>query len=546
MNRKPLKLLFGAGCLVLLLALGTPAALAAGPSGPFSEDQVRSAVETWVRTVPVEARPDAEIAGMEPYREQGEIAAYIAHLAGGGFCLAGADTTVLPVYFFSPQGTYDPASPDLQAILHEIAMRRQAAQRALSAGGDALTPALQAALEDREAYWAELIAGREPAAPVAPASPGIPAGIAAEPAYLVLPLTTLWDQGAPYFDQLPILTPATSQHTLVGCNGTASAQIMAYWKWPVNGVGSACVSYPYRYRTSWQSAVLNTPVAIPTGWDGRLRYDATNHVLQMNGYWDGSVYDAAEAISADAAYQTALATLWAGMTQAAQQPCANFGAATYDWSLVRDTNSEPPDAAGNEAAKISAHAAIGVNSNLGIWFTGSYFGNDVAGLTAYFRYDPDALYTANPGNGGPGADIASLTAEITWGRPAGLGGSGARGGHAWVVDGYDKSSDPNRLFHMNLGWGGSENGWYTLDSAPLPLEHDMMSRVAPTVVKFAAASGAAGDGSPATPYGNITQAVTSAPAGSTLMLQAGSEYGFSAPLVIDRALTIKGFGVTIR
>ena len=540
MNRIPFRLLAAICCLGLLLAFWTPPAPVAAQAGPLSEAEVRAAVETWVRSVPVEARPDAVVEKMEPYREQGEIVAYIAHLAGGGFCLAGADMTVLPVYFYSPEAAYDPANPDYQAILHEIAAREQAAQQALT-GGEALAQPLQDVLLDRAVYWQELIAGRTPARPAAPS------GVLAEPNYLVLPLTARWDQGAPYFDQLPVLTPSTAEHTLVGCNATATVQIMYYWKWPPSGTGSKCINYDYRWRTTWDSVTLNTPVTISADYTGRLRYDATNHWLQMNGYWDGSIYGAAQGISGDAAYQSTLATLWSHMNQSTKVPCANFGAASYNWSIMRDTNAEPPDAAGNEAAQISAHTAIGVNSDLGVWSTNSYFGNDVAGLAAYFRYDPDALYTPPPSDGGPGADIYSMTAEITWGRLVGLGGSNAAGGgHAWVIDGYDKSGDPNRLFHMNLGWGGDSNGWYTFDTAPLPLNHDMMSRIAPTVVKFVAASGSTGDGSPASPYPNIGQAATAAPAGSTLMLRAGFEYNFSAPLTINRALTLKGYGATIR
>lgn len=540
MNKILLRLLIAVCCLEAALVLWTPLMPAFAQAGPLSEADVRAAVETWVRTVPVEAQPAAAVATMEPYREQGEVVAYIAHLAGGGFCLAGADMTVLPVYFYSPHGTYDPANPDTQAILHEIAARRQAAQHALT-GGEALAQALQDALRDRAAYWQELIAGRAPAKVIEPAK------ALAEPGYLVLHFTPLWHQGAPYFDQLPVLTPATAEHTLVGCNATATAQIMYYWQWPPSGVGSKCINYNYRWRASWDSVTLNTAVTIPAAYNGRLRYDAANHRLEMNGYWDSSIYAAAQNITEDDAYQTALATLWSHMTQATKQACANFGTATYDWSIMRDTNAEPPDAAGNEAAEVSAHTAIGVNSNLGVWNTASYFGNDVAGLTAYFRYDPDALYTAPPSKGGPGADSASLTAEIAWGRPAGLGGSKKGGGHAWVIDGYDKSGDPNRLFHMNLGWGGDSNGWYTLDSAPFPLDHDMMSRIAPTVVKFADAAGApGGDGTPATPYTNITQAATAAPDGSTVMLRAGSEYNFGGTLVINRPLTLCGYGATIR
>jgi hypothetical protein len=184
-----------------------------------------------------------------------------------------------------------------------------------------------------------------------------------------------------------------------------------------------------------------------------------------------------------------------------------------------------------------------VDSGLGVWGTGSYFGNDVAGLVDHFRYDPDALFTP-----GPGATINGLTSEITWGRVAGLGGGNADGaGHAWVIDGYDKSTDPNRLFHMNMGWAGSGNGWYTWDDRPFPLNNDMMTAVAPTSVKFALALWPlGGDGSPSNPYPNITQAVGSVPVGNTLMLRAGNEYNFSGTLVINRAMTIKGFGATIR
>ena len=34
-------------------------------------------------------------------------------------------------------------------------------------------------------------------------------------------------------------------------------------------------------------------------------------------------------------------------------------------------------------------------------------------------------------------------------------------GHAWVCDGYKKVKNQN-LFHMNWGWNGDCNGWYTI------------------------------------------------------------------------------------
>ena len=379
----------------------------------------------------------------------------------------------------------------------------------------------------------------------------------AEPSYLKLPLTSQWYQDAPYFNQLPVLTPGTAEHTLVGCNATATAQIMYYWKWPPSGTGSWCIDYNYwQSKTAWASEALANAVTIPPAYNGRLRYNSTSHELQINGYWDESIYLAAQGISKeDDKYLAALARLWNNRMSPTTIPvCANFGATTYKWSIMRDTNTEPPDTAGDEAAKVSAHTAIAVHSNLGVWNTGSSFGHDVIGLTSYFRYDFDALYTKAPSDHGPGADITSLTTEITWGRVAGLGGTSADGkaGHAWVIDGYDNTG-AELLLHMNMGRQdlNSQGGWYTFDSGPdsgpYPTNHDMMTMVAPLTVKFAEAAAArSGDGSPKTPYQNITQAVTAIPANDTLMLRAGSEYNFSGTLVINRAMTLMGYGAVIR
>ena len=207
-------------------------------------------------------------------------------------------------------------------------------------------------------------------------------------------------------------------------------------------------------------------------------------------------------------------------------------------------HADPVDAGDAEAAKLNAHVAIAVDSALGIWNTGSFFGNDVAGLRDHFRYDPDALVHRREGQRGAGADIYSMTEDIQWGRPAGLGGANLAkgGGHAWVVYGYNTATDPNRQFRMNLGWGGDKDGWYTFDTCPFPDYHDMMTRVAPSGVKFVGA-GAAGDGSPNSPYRNIEEALSKAASGSTLIFKAGSVNVFSAgKLVIDRPLVLRGLG----
>lgn len=61
-------------------------------------------------------------------------------------------------------------------------------------------------------------------------------------------------------------------------------------------------------------------------------------------------------------------------------------------------------------------------------------------------------------------DTEYIIQEILHGRPVGLSmlwdrGKESGGAHAVVLDGYDSSSNK---FHLNYGWGGDSNEWYTL------------------------------------------------------------------------------------
>lgn len=515
-------------CLGLLLAVGLVLVTMSAQAGHIGEREVRAAVETWVRYVTADARPDAVVERMEPYQVEGETVAYIVHLKGGGFCLAGADDLLLPVYLYSPYGTYDPNNPDYQYILEEIGARLKAVRKGL-AERDPQLQAYQNALTERADYWQTLIAGRMPEAAAKPNT------LLTAPISMTLPLTSKWDQGSPYYDQLPDLRP--NERTVVGCNGTATAQIMYYWKWPPSGSGNTCVNYDYRWRTDWISTNLTIAVTVEPMFTNRLHY--VYPYLAMNGYWDDSVYSAAQAITNATEYQNALTSLWGLMNPGTKAACADFGNTTYQWGTMRDIyTAGQHDPGALEVAKLSAHVSIGVSTTLGVSGSNSYFGNAVNGLKNYFRYDPDAKFDAQ-------AYTYDLIWEIQWLRPAGLGGSKkGDGGHAWVVYGYNQGVNPPE-FAMNMGWSGNGDNWYTFDTVPFPQNHDMMRRIAPLNVKFVGAL-SAGDGSPNDPYQNIETAIATAPDGATLIFRAGSVNTFSAsPLVINRPLTLKGWDVTI-
>lgn len=58
------------------------------------------------------------------------------------------------------------------------------------------------------------------------------------------------------------------------------------------------------------------------------------------------------------------------------------------------------------------------------------------------------------------------------------GGCQDGGCHAFVCDGYDDKD----MFHFNLGWGGSSDGWYLIDEAPYTSPADAMFNFVPSEI----------------------------------------------------------------
>ena len=543
-----MRMLSTAGRLLILCAAAN--AVLGGALDParleareMRESEVRAAAETWARTTTRDARPDAAIDRMEPYIVGGELVAYIAHLRGEGFCLCAVDEMLLPVYFYSPRGTFDPANAPLQCLLSDMAERARMVRRWIK-DNDPILLGMGDVVSERAAAWTNLVGGR--ALPKTRES----LETTALPTMVALDLGCTWHQGSPYNDQCPTLPPGSDEHCVTGCPATAMVQIMHYWKWPTTGTGSRGIYYRYRWRTegSWSSIALAAdPQLTDTlhwSWAGRLRWRFILGVggrLEMSGYWDSSIKATAEDTSStfvgnySPAYKAALDALYNGMPRDSTYHYANFGATSYNWSLIEGNHADPPDAGDTEAAKLNYHGGIGVNSNYGLRGTSSACPDLSANIPVYFRYDPDA-YTY-------GTDIAGMTTEIAWLRPLSIGGCG----HAWVIHGYDMSTDPDRLFLMNFGWGGSSDGWYVADTRCPTTGMEHAVRIAPAgVVKFVGYL-LSGDGSPSTPYRNIESAIASAPSGATLIFKAGSDNTFSsAELTISRPFTLKGKDVIIR
>jgi hypothetical protein len=517
-------MLWALPCCVLLIPNVLPAVEVA-PS------DVTAAVETWVRQMTADGRGDAVVDHLESYPADGRVVAYIAHLRDGGYCICGADDALLPVTLYRAKGTYDPRDPNYQMILRDISRRLALIEAARARGGVGLEP-YQDLLAQRRLEWQALAARRVP-----PSGPD--RGDRAVPTSMTLHVTSCWHQGSPYNDDCPILTPGSDEHSVTGCVATATAQIMYYWKWPSNGVGGGGVYYPYRYSTGWLTEYLASAPAIPSDYAGRLQYNSYWHWLQMDGYWDNSIYYAGRGLSTDSAYLAAFDNLWARMTQGSANYSANFGMTSYYWNLMQDVHSDPPDAGDVEVAQFNEQVGIAELMDYGLWGSGSDHEKAEHALEVHFQYDPDSYNTTR--------NESTMMTEIQWLRPVQLAGAqdNPPGGHSWVVCGYNSGVSPVQ-FLMNFGWGGGSADWYSVDQV-FPIGQTNLIQIAPfNMVKFVG-SAASGDGSPSNPYHDIAQAASLAPDHATLIFKASSNNTFAGTsLTLNRPMTLRGYLAVIQ
>lgn len=519
------------------LAIATAGFVAPVLAADLTTDDVQSAVETWVRHVTAEARPDAIIDLMEPHTVEGRTVAYIAHLEGGGYCLCGADDLVLPVYLYRPVGTYDPNNPSYQYILSQIARRL----RALEGGIVRRSPELdqyEQELSDRADYWNDLIVGRVPEF-------NAERGGRAAPTSMTLQVDSFWHQYSPYNDQCPVLTDGTDEHAKVGCAAMTAAQIMYYWRWPNTGTGNGSVDYIRRFRADWDQQPLATDpdLNLWSFWSSRVFWSVmSGGNLHMSGIWDDSVYWKAQKLCngeddcLDADYLAALEALWGRMNLDTTNWYANFGTTTYDWSVMNDVHEDNDGVTDWEVGKLSHHAGIALGMHYG-YFT-SVTGMVRNGMVDHFRYDSDAALVER--------NVNTMVDELQWLRPMEIAGveAGAPIGHSWTVTGYNTSTSPWQ-FQMNLGWGGGSTEWYSVDGLFPDNQHNTI-RIAPQGVVRFVGNNSPGDGTPASPYEGIDEASQESPDDVTLVFKAGSTHAFAAaPAVIDRPMTLKGYDVTI-
>lgn len=135
---------------------------------------------------------------------------------------------------------------------------------------------------------------------------------------------------------------------------------------------------------------------------------------------------------------------------------ANFGGSSYNWANMPNSISNYNEA----VALLSFHCGVSVEMGYGVDVSGVSSLSFVAdALKNYFSYANTTTFVERE-NYGDADWIALMKAELDNSRPVEYGGIGQGGGHAWVMDGYDTGN----FFHMNWGWSGFQDGYFTLDA----------------------------------------------------------------------------------
>jgi hypothetical protein len=461
----------------LIVSIFTMLLPAFGEGRELTEQEVQAAVQTWVRNVTADARPDAVIEKLEPYQVDGRTFAYIAHIAGGGFSLCGAnDSLTLPVYLYSPSGRYEPENPGFQSVLETIVEVTIKLEKLIESNDPQLQE-YSADLDLRASLWQDLLTGRLPLpkALIAPLA-------VSQPQQMTLPLTTSWDQNAPYNNLAP---NGDGGRSVVGCAATSMAQIMRYWQWPPSGVGSS--SYTWNGDQSCGGNVGGGVLSA----NYSDSYDWQNMPDNCTG-------------GCTAAEQNALAELSYEIGVSVEMDYGRCESSTPMYNFV--TGSSP--------------------------------------LINNFRYDSDATY--NSDSSPPLTDDGTIITEIQWLRPVEIGGCLNAGGtaHYWVALGYNDSTNPPQ-FLMNMGWGGV-NTWNTWDGVANSCHNYITQIAPADTVRFVgntAAGDGSPDNPHQNIEEAIQQAPDNATlvfkAGSVNTFSASS-------LVINKSLTLKGKDVTIQ
>ena len=160
------------------------------------------------------------------------------------------------------------------------------------------------------------------------------------------------------------------------------------------------------------------------------------------------------------------------------QICADFENTYYDWehmpnSLNNNSSVEEKLAVGT----LGFHCGVTIDMGYGPDGSGGASSPIPGVMHTYFNYC-DAIVQLSRNDFETETWKTMVREQFDMGWPMYYGGCEDGGCHAFVCDGYDDKD----MFHFNLGWGGSSDGWYLIDDAPYTHPADAMFNFVPTEI----------------------------------------------------------------
>ena len=88
-----------------------------------------------------------------------------------------------------------------------------------------------------------------------------------------------------------------------------------------------------------------------------------------------------------------------------------------------------------------------------------------AAFKSAFGFISAGLLSTTPATMISNAYLSVIIDNLQKGEPVitSISKTGSKGGHAVIIDGFRQS---DQTFHVNMGWGGSDDGWYSLPAIP--------------------------------------------------------------------------------
>lgn len=214
-------------------------------------------------------------------------------------------------------------------------------------------------------------------------------------------------------------------------------------------------------------SLLDIPALMTTRWNQSnpyntlCPYDSANHLRTVVGcvatamaqimrYWSYPAYG-----QGSHTYHSRLGEI-----------SADFESTSYLWHIMPNVCNEfSQEAQITATATISSHCGVAVDMMYGS-SSGAYSEcgpwSDRCAVSAFvdnFKYDSTIAFNRRDGID-DAVWLAILDSELVNRRPVYYHGSDSTGGHAFVLDG----SDLEGRYHFNWGWGGSYDGFYTVDN----------------------------------------------------------------------------------